>query len=157
IKFVSSRPRKVIAIVRYMVEESSAAIPWLPDWFFLDRVAELIDSHAMVVVTEGEDLRFDVVAAATGLPHPQYTPNRPLCTAPNYAQPCSSVSAEGLRTQASGDLRRGFAAHNFGGQLRWYTHLRRPSWTRSLRFMRHQRPGCSTAFSHLTPAHSPRA
>src|SRR5215470_15133418 len=64
IKFVSSRPRKVIAIVRYMVEESSAAIPWLPDWFFLDRVAELIDSRAMVVVTEGEDLRFDVVTAA---------------------------------------------------------------------------------------------
>jgi hypothetical protein len=31
IKFVSSRPRKVIAIVRYMVVDSSAPIPWLPD------------------------------------------------------------------------------------------------------------------------------
>jgi hypothetical protein len=50
--------------MRYMVEESSAEIPWLPDWFFLDRVAELIDAHALVVVTEGEDLRFDVVKAS---------------------------------------------------------------------------------------------
>ena len=71
IKFVSSRPRKVIAIVRYMVEESPAGIPLLPDWFFLDRVAKLIDAHSMVVVTEGEDLRFDVVTAATGLAHGQ--------------------------------------------------------------------------------------
>ena len=37
----------------------------LPDWFFLDRVAELIDAHALVVVTEGEDLRFDVVKTPT--------------------------------------------------------------------------------------------
>ena len=71
INFVSSRPRRVIAIVRYMVEESSAAIPWLPDWFFLDRVAELTDAHALVVVSEGKDLRFDVVTSATGLAHGQ--------------------------------------------------------------------------------------
>ena len=51
--------------MRYMVEESSAEIPWLPDWFFLDRVAEPIDARALVVVTEGEDLRFDVVKAPT--------------------------------------------------------------------------------------------
>jgi hypothetical protein len=63
VNFVSSRPRKVGAIMRYMVEESSAEIPWLPDWFFLDRVAELINARALVVVTEGEDLRFDVVKA----------------------------------------------------------------------------------------------
>jgi hypothetical protein len=63
VNFVSSRPRKVGAIMRYMVEESSAEIPWLPDWFFLDRVAELIDARALLVVTEGEDLRFDVVKA----------------------------------------------------------------------------------------------
>lgn len=37
--------------------------------FYLDRVAELIDDHALVVVTEGEDLRFDVVMAATGPAH----------------------------------------------------------------------------------------
>jgi len=61
VRFVSSRPRKVLAIVRYMIEEASAEIPWLPDWFFLDRAAELIDAQALVVVTEGEDLRFDVV------------------------------------------------------------------------------------------------
>src|SRR5262249_30350381 len=65
IKFVSSRPHKVIAIMRYMVEEASAKIPWLPDWFFLDRIAELIDANALVVVTEGEDLRSDVVTAPT--------------------------------------------------------------------------------------------
>lgn len=71
IDFVSSRPRKVIAIVRYMAEEYSAAIPYLPDWFYLDRVAELIDAHALVVVAEGEDLRFDLVKASTGLAHGQ--------------------------------------------------------------------------------------
>ena len=63
IKFVSISARKVIAIVRYMVEESSEEIPWLPDWFLFDRVAELIDARALVVVTEGEDPRFDVVKA----------------------------------------------------------------------------------------------
>jgi len=63
INFVTSSPRKVIAIVRYMVEESSEEIPWLPDWFVLDRVAGLADARALVVVTEGTDLRFDVVKA----------------------------------------------------------------------------------------------
>lgn len=63
INFVTSSPRKVIAIVRYMVEESSEEIPWLPDWFVLDRVAGLVDARALVVVTEGTDLRFDVVKA----------------------------------------------------------------------------------------------
>jgi|SRR6185437_3960499 len=69
IDLVSFRPHKVIAIVRYMVEEYSAPIPWLPDWFYLDRVAELIDAHALVVVAEGEDLRFDVVTVQTGVAH----------------------------------------------------------------------------------------
>src|SRR5581483_7432751 len=32
INFVSSRPRNVIVIVRHMIEEPCAAIPWLPDW-----------------------------------------------------------------------------------------------------------------------------
>jgi len=67
INWVSSSPRKVAAIVRYVVEESSVAIPGLPDWFYLDRVAELIHAHALIVVTEGEDLRYDVVKAATGV------------------------------------------------------------------------------------------
>lgn len=65
VNFVSSCPCKVIAIMRYMAEKSAAEIPWLPDWFFLDRVAELIDAHALVVLTEGEDLRFDVVKTPT--------------------------------------------------------------------------------------------
>ena len=63
INFVSTSERKVIAIVRYMVERSPEEIPWLPDWFVFDRVAELVDAHALVVVTEGEDPRFDVVKA----------------------------------------------------------------------------------------------
>jgi|HubBroStandDraft_1064217.scaffolds.fasta_scaffold00166_2 hypothetical protein len=62
---VAYRPKAPnIAIMRYMLEESSAEIPSLPDWFFPDRVEELIDAHALVVVTEGEDQRFDVIKAA---------------------------------------------------------------------------------------------
>jgi len=67
INFVSLRPRKVVAIMRYMLEESSAEIPWLPDWFFLDRVAELIDARALVVVTEAESLLSNVVKAPASL------------------------------------------------------------------------------------------
>jgi hypothetical protein len=67
IGFASLRPRKVTAIVRYIVEESSAAIPGLPDWFYTDRIGELIDDRALVVVAAGSDLRFHVVRAA-GLP-----------------------------------------------------------------------------------------
>ena len=66
IGYVSSHPRKVVAIVRYIVEESSAAIPGLPDWFYMDRTAELIGAGLLVVVTEGEDLRFHVVSAVVG-------------------------------------------------------------------------------------------
>jgi hypothetical protein len=61
VKFVCSRPRKVGAIVRYMLEDSSAEIPWLPDWLFFDRVEELISAQTSVVVTEGKDVRFDLV------------------------------------------------------------------------------------------------
>jgi hypothetical protein len=67
IEFASLRPRRVTAIVRYMFEDSSAAIPGLPDWFYMDRIGELIEGRALVVVRKGEDLRFDVVMAA-GLP-----------------------------------------------------------------------------------------
>ena len=67
IGFVSSSPRKVTAVVRYMLEESSAALPGLPDWFYMDRIGELIEDRALVVVAEGEDQRFHIVAAAAGL------------------------------------------------------------------------------------------
>jgi hypothetical protein len=66
IGFVSSRPRKAAAVVRYMLEESSAAIPGLPDWFYMDRIGELVDGRILVVVAEGRDPRFHVVAAAEG-------------------------------------------------------------------------------------------
>jgi len=67
IGFLSSRPRKVNAVVRYMLEESSADIAGLPDWFYMDRIRELIEDRVLVVVAEGEDQRFHVVAAADGL------------------------------------------------------------------------------------------
>jgi hypothetical protein len=65
IEFVTSRPRRVTAIVRYMYEDAPAPIPALHDWFYMDRIAELIDDGALAVVTEGEDLRSHIVRAAT--------------------------------------------------------------------------------------------
>jgi hypothetical protein len=47
-----------------MFEESCAAISGVPDWFYMDRVGALIDVRALIVVSEDEDLRFDVVTAA---------------------------------------------------------------------------------------------
>jgi hypothetical protein len=64
IEFVASRPRKVIAIVLYMYEQAPAPIPALHDWFFMDRIAELIDDRELRVVTEGKELRFHIVKAA---------------------------------------------------------------------------------------------
>ena len=46
IGFTSSGPRRVIALVTYIVETSSAAIPGLPDWFYFDRVGELVERGA---------------------------------------------------------------------------------------------------------------
>jgi len=66
IEFLSSGPRKITAVVRYMLEESSAAIAGLPDWFYMDRIGELIEDCELVVVAEGEEQRFHVVAAADG-------------------------------------------------------------------------------------------
>jgi hypothetical protein len=62
--FVASRPRKVTAIVLYMYEQAPVPIPALHDWFYMDRIAELIDDGALRVVTEGKDLRFHIVGAA---------------------------------------------------------------------------------------------
>jgi hypothetical protein len=68
IEFVDSRPHKVSEIVLYMYEHAPAAIPALHDWFFMDRIAELIDDGALRVVTEGKDLRFHIVRSAKSLP-----------------------------------------------------------------------------------------
>jgi hypothetical protein len=68
IEFVASRPRKVTAIVLYMYEQAPAPIPALHDWFYMDRIAQLIDDGELRVVTEGEDLRFHIVRAARSLP-----------------------------------------------------------------------------------------
>jgi hypothetical protein len=68
IESVASRPRKVIAIVLYMYERAPAPIPALHEWFYMDRIAELIDDGELRVVTEGKDLRFHIVKAARSLP-----------------------------------------------------------------------------------------
>jgi hypothetical protein len=51
-----------------MYEQAPAPIPALHDWFYMDRIAELIDDGELRVVTEGEDLRFHIVSAARSLP-----------------------------------------------------------------------------------------
>lgn len=71
IEFVASRSSKVTAIVLYMCEQAPAPIPALHDWFYMDRISELIDDGELRVVTEGEDLRFHVVRAAWSLPDSQ--------------------------------------------------------------------------------------
>jgi Protein of unknown function len=66
IEFLSARPRRVINVVGHILDESSAAIPGLPDWFYFDRVGELIDRGQLQLVREGEEFRFDWVQAAIG-------------------------------------------------------------------------------------------
>lgn len=66
IEFTSSRPRKVIVVVTHVMESSSAAIPGLPDWFYFDRVGELVEQGVLDVVAEGEDSRYHWVKAAVG-------------------------------------------------------------------------------------------
>jgi hypothetical protein len=64
IEFVASQPRKVTAIVRYMCEQAPDPIPALHDWFYMDRIAELIGHGQLRVVTDGEDIRSHVVKAS---------------------------------------------------------------------------------------------
>jgi hypothetical protein len=64
IEFASSRPRKTIAIVAFIVEKSSAAVPGLPDWFYFDRIGELVEGGVLIVIAEGKDERFHLVEAA---------------------------------------------------------------------------------------------
>lgn len=68
IGFLASRPGKVVTVVCHMLEESTTGVPGLPDWFYMDRIAELIETGSLKVVAEGEDLRYHVVTAAGGLP-----------------------------------------------------------------------------------------
>ena len=64
--YVSTHQRKVVSIARYIVEESPAVIPGLLDWYYMDRIAQLIEVGSLVVITEGEDLRSHVVRPAGG-------------------------------------------------------------------------------------------
>jgi hypothetical protein len=57
--------------VLYMYEQAPAPIPALHDWFYMERIAELVDDGALRVVTEGEDLRFHMVRAVKSLPNSQ--------------------------------------------------------------------------------------
>ena len=68
IRLASSGPRKTISIVRHILEKSPAAIPGLHDWFYMDRIGELVEDGVLVVVIEGADDRFHVLQAADGLP-----------------------------------------------------------------------------------------
>jgi hypothetical protein len=71
IEFAASRPCKVTAIVLFMYEAAPPPIPALHDWFYMDRIAELIDDGELSVVTEGQDLRSHIVRAARSLPDRQ--------------------------------------------------------------------------------------
>jgi hypothetical protein len=77
IGFVSSRPREAIAVVQHIVEKSSAAVPGLPDWFYMDRIGDLVEDGVLVVVAEGEDQRFHLVKAAVGSSGSQSGGGRP--------------------------------------------------------------------------------
>lgn len=50
----SSRPRKVGAIVGITMSRSPAAIPSLPDSFYIERIGAMIESGALTVVQRGE-------------------------------------------------------------------------------------------------------
>ena len=65
VEFVASRPRTVFAIVAYMHEQAPGSVPALHDWFYLDRMAELIDDGHLRVVTEGKDRWSHIVDAVT--------------------------------------------------------------------------------------------
>jgi hypothetical protein len=71
VEFVASQPRKLIAVVLYMYEQAPAPIPALHDWFYMDRIAELIDDGALRVVAEGADMRSHIVTAARPLAESQ--------------------------------------------------------------------------------------
>jgi hypothetical protein len=66
IDFAASSPRKAIALVRFIMDSSPAAVPGLPDWFYFDRIGELVERGALVVIAEGKDSRFHLVKAAVG-------------------------------------------------------------------------------------------
>jgi hypothetical protein len=62
--FTSPGPRRVTTVVGYMHELSSAVIPPLHDWFYFDRIGDLVDRGVLVVVAEGADSRFHWVKAS---------------------------------------------------------------------------------------------
>ncbi len=64
IELVASRPRKVAAIVGHVYAHAPASIPALHDWFYMDRIAVLIDGGVLDVVSRGADVRFHTVIAA---------------------------------------------------------------------------------------------
>jgi hypothetical protein len=68
VEFVAARSRKVVAILAYMHDQAPDTIPPLHDWFYLDRIAELLNDGKLQVLTEGKDLRFHIVGAARSCP-----------------------------------------------------------------------------------------
>jgi hypothetical protein len=65
VAIVASRPRRVSAIVGHVYDEPPAGTPMVHDWFYIDRIAALLNDGRLVVVSEGNDLTSHVVRAAS--------------------------------------------------------------------------------------------
>lgn len=61
---VTVKPRYAGAMLRTIIENLPAGVPYLPEFFFADRLGGLIDSGRLVVIKEGADQMHDLV----GLP-----------------------------------------------------------------------------------------
>jgi hypothetical protein len=66
LSYTSSRPRKVGAIVGIMMSRSPAAIPGLPDSFYIERIGAMIESGVLSVVQMAERPVDWVVCLACG-------------------------------------------------------------------------------------------
>jgi hypothetical protein len=57
----TSKPRKVAAIIRHVMEHSPARVPGLPDYFYLERMRLLVESGVLRLLGDIEDpMRGDV-------------------------------------------------------------------------------------------------
>src|SRR5580698_3813474 len=63
----TTKPRKIGGMIQTFMERSTAAVPGLPDYFYLLRIEQMINAGVLVISTEAEDLMHCVVQLA-GLP-----------------------------------------------------------------------------------------
>jgi hypothetical protein len=52
---VTTKPRKVAAIIGRLMSDSPARVPGLPDYFYLDRVCLLVESGAVIFIGDIEE------------------------------------------------------------------------------------------------------